>query len=193
MTVLWLIRHGQTEWNSEGRWQGQANIPLDETGRQQARALGEDLRGQDFDAVFSSDLQRAYDTAAAFAEVSGNKILVDSDLREICIGEWEGLRIEEILKRFPDEWQAYHQDANWRSPPGGETLLDLARRLSHVVNNIFGKYRDGQVALVAHKVAIACIISLATEQRLSSVWDMEIEPATPIIIEIDRELVLPVK
>lgn len=193
MTVFWLVRHGQTEWNREGRWQGQADIPLDRTGLEQAARLSERVRGQRFDAVYSSDLRRAYNTAAALAKVNGNEIIVEADLREICIGEWEGLRIDEICQRFPDEWQAYHYDANWRSPPGGETLLDLARRLSRLVNSIFRKHQDGQVALVAHKVAIACLLCLVNERDLSHVWDYEIESATPVIIELTREIILPIR
>lgn len=193
MTVFWLIRHGQTDWNSAGRWQGQADVPLNQRGREQVKVLAERLQKQSFDAVYSSDLRRAYDTAAAFAVPKGMPIIREPRLREICIGEWEGLQLEEIISRFPEEWADYHRDANWQSPPGGETLLELAKRASEVVNTIILKHPDAEVALVAHKIVLSCIIVLATDKKLSRVWDMELEPATPVMIEINRKLVPPVK
>src|SRR5881275_129291 len=102
MTTLLLARHGETDWNREGRWQGWADPPLNETGRDQARQLAELLRSTPFDAVYSSDLQRAHETALIVAEPHTVPVLVDRGLREIDIGSWSGLTRSQIDERFPD-------------------------------------------------------------------------------------------
>src|SRR5437667_11321226 len=102
MTTLLLARHGETDWNREGRWQGWADPPLNEAGREQARALAEQLRTMPFDAVYSSDLRRAHETAEIVGRPHHVPIRVDRDLREIDIGSWSGLTRAEIDVQFPD-------------------------------------------------------------------------------------------
>ena len=100
MTRLLLVRHGQSEWNALGKWQGQADSPLTDTGRQQARKAGSSV-GK-FDAIFSSDLQRAAETAVIISEILGiGPVLVESGLQERCAGLWQGLTREEIEKGWP--------------------------------------------------------------------------------------------
>ena len=101
MTTLLLARHGETEWNREGRWQGWADPPLNETGREQARALREQLRETPFDAVYSSDLRRAHETAEIVAAPHGVPVIADEGLREIDVGSWSGLTRAEQEARFP--------------------------------------------------------------------------------------------
>src|ERR1700760_4361850 len=102
MPPLPLARHGETDWNREGRWQGWADPPLNDTGRAQARELAEQLRSVPFDAVFSSDLARARETAEIVAAPHGVPVVVEPQLREIDIGSWSGLTHDEIRSRFPD-------------------------------------------------------------------------------------------
>ncbi len=101
MTTILLARHGETDWNRDGRWQGWADPPLNETGRAQARALAEQLRSTPFDAVYSSDLRRAFETAEILASSHGVDVVADPGLREIDIGSWSGLTRAEIDERFP--------------------------------------------------------------------------------------------
>src|SRR5690349_15996562 len=102
MTTLLLARHGETDWNREGRWQGWADPPLNELGRRQATRLAEQLRTIPFDAVYSSDLRRAHETAEILAAPHAVPIVVDPALREIDIGSWSGLTRAEIAARFPN-------------------------------------------------------------------------------------------
>src|SRR5712691_6348769 len=90
MATLLLVRHGETDWNAEHRWQGHADVPLNARGRKQAKALAEELAPQGVDAIYTSDLSRARDTAAIVGERLGVPVVLDPDLREIDVGSREG-------------------------------------------------------------------------------------------------------
>jgi broad specificity phosphatase PhoE len=137
---LWLVRHGATEWAENGRHTGRTDIPLNETGREQAVTLGERLRGHTFALVLTSPLSRASDTArlAGFADVAE----VDDDLREWDYGDVEGMRTEEIRERYPG-WTI------WRGPwSGGETIDDVATRADRVLARV--RTVDGDVLVFSH-------------------------------------------
>ena len=119
--VLW--RHGQTPWNAERRFQGQSDVPLDETGQAQADRAGRLLAALRPDLIVSSDLSRAAGTAAALARLTGLEVTLDKDLRERHGGRWEGLTDTEIHARYPVE------HANWE-PPDGEPTTAVAERVA---------------------------------------------------------------
>jgi probable phosphoglycerate mutase len=131
--VLYLARHGETDWNRAGRWQGHTDVALNDDGRAQARALGERLRGLDIGRVHASDLRRARETAEIAAALLGvGALVVDRDLRERSFGIFEGLTRDECAARFPELWAAYRADAS-RVPPGAESHEALARRMHDAV------------------------------------------------------------
>src|SRR5947209_8391773 len=109
---LYLFRHGETDWNAEGRFQGHLDIPLNEKGRAQARALVEKLKLASIEAIVTSDLSRARDTALVSAQALGLPIFEDRRLREAFLGDAQGLTSEEIRLRFGDEltdrWRSHH-------------------------------------------------------------------------------------
>lgn len=127
---LLLLRHGQSTWNADGRWQGQADPPLSPLGEEQARDAARRLQPGQFDRVVSSNLQRALTTAEILAGALGLPVEVDLDLREIDVGEWQGLTRAQIRARDPQalaDWSEGRSD----SAPGGELrthLTDRARR-----------------------------------------------------------------
>jgi len=125
--VLW--RHGQTAWNAERRFQGQSDIPLDETGQAQAERAARLLAGLRPDLIVSSDLSRAAGTAAALARLTGLEVILDKDLRERHGGRWEGLTDAEIRSRYPAE----HADWN---PPDGEPTTVVAERVAGALHRI---------------------------------------------------------
>lgn len=139
MTTLLLARHGETDWNLEGRWQGWADPPLNDTGRAQARALAAQLASIPFDAIYSSDLRRAHETAEILAEPHDLPVLVDRDLREIDIGSWSGLTRPEIAERFPNGER-----------PDGETHEQHAQRVRSAVMRIARAHPGERVLLVGH-------------------------------------------
>ena len=139
MTTILLARHGETEWNRIGRWQGWADPPLNEKGRGQARELAEQLRAVPFDAVYSSDLRRAHETAVIVAEPHDVPVVVDPGLREVDIGSWSGLTWSEIEKRFPDGRR-----------PDGETREQHVARVLAAVERAARSHAGGRILLVTH-------------------------------------------
>ena len=139
MTTILLARHGETDWNNEGRWQGWADPPLNEAGREQARALAEQLRSTPFDAVYSSDLRRAHETAEIVAAPHEVPVITDRGLREIDIGSWSGLTRAEIDARFPDG-----------SRPDGETREQHLARVLATVERIARAHAGARLLVVSH-------------------------------------------
>ena len=101
MTWLLLARHGETDWNREGRWQGHTDVELNERGREQARALARQLADEPIDVIYASDLRRAHETALIVAEAKRMAVVTDRGLREIDVGRWSGHTPDEIAQRFP--------------------------------------------------------------------------------------------
>ena len=134
--LVYLARHGETEWNRVGRWQGMTDIPLSDVGRAQARALGAGLRGRGIVEVHASDLSRASETAEIVAGALGIASLArDARLRERGFGCFEGLTREECAARHADAWTRYLTDRT-ATPPGGEPQRDVASRVVAVLTEI---------------------------------------------------------
>ncbi|MFI6508031.1 histidine phosphatase family protein [Streptosporangium sp. NPDC050855] len=148
------LRHGQTLWNVEHRFQGHTDIPLDETGVAQAARAASLLAALRPSMIVSSDLQRAFDTASALARVTGLEVRVDKELRERGGGEWEGLTREEISEKWPREFVA------WEAP-GGEAVADVATRVSTSVRRWAAELGpDDLLVVVSHGAAIRLGIAM---------------------------------
>src|SRR5437764_266405 len=129
-----LVRHGETDWNRERRYQGHADRPLNETGREQAEALAEELAGERIDVVYTSDLLRARETAEIVAARLGADVVALRELREIDVGEWEGLTWPEIEERFPEGARRWHEHGfGWEA---GETYDQLGERVVAALRRI---------------------------------------------------------
>ncbi|MGE5651552.1 MAG: histidine phosphatase family protein [Bacillota bacterium] len=160
MTEVLLIRHGETAWNAVKRLQGHLDIPLNATGERQAAALGRALLDEPLDAVFSSDLQRAYQTAQAVAGPRGMQVLVDRGLRERCYGAFEGMMYADISQRYPQAYAAWQaRDIDARMPQGeheAETLREFSQRVIQTITRIVEQRRYRKVALVTHGGVLEC-------------------------------------
>jgi broad specificity phosphatase PhoE len=158
MTRILLVRHGATEWNLEKRAQGQADIALTDVGKEQAHHLVRVLQDYKVDAVYSSDLSRAVDTARPLAEARDLDVELDPNLREIDQGEWTGLTTDEIRERWPDRWgPARH----YSTRPGGESPDQVRKRGLGAMRRIVEKHPDGCVVLVSHGGTIRWILAEA--------------------------------
>jgi broad specificity phosphatase PhoE len=143
MTRILLARHGQSEWNAEGRWQGHADPPLSSLGRHQAAAASRAVGS--VDAVVSSDLQRARHTAEIIADAIGvGPVEIDARLRERDAGEWTGLTRAEIERDWPGALAEGHR------PPGFELDDDVIVRVLDAVHDLAARYDGGDVLAVAH-------------------------------------------
>ncbi|MGH3712586.1 MAG: histidine phosphatase family protein [Micromonosporaceae bacterium] len=149
MTRLIIWRHGQTIWNRQNRIQGQTDVPLDETGQQQASAAAELLATEAVDLLVSSDLGRARETAHALSALNGLPVEIDNRLRERQYGEWEGLTHEEISARWPTEF------ARWKTGQpipecGLEDPDDVAKRVGDALLDLVEQAGDGTLVVVSH-------------------------------------------
>lgn len=158
MTQFCLVRHGQTDWNLEGRYQGQSDVPLNQHGLAQAVSLAERLAGEVFSAVYSSDLTRARQTAEPIARVLGLSIQIEPRLREINQGEWEGVLVDDIKARYAELWSQRTVDPANVRPPGGETVAEVARRVFAALDDIARLFPTERLLIVSHGLSIATAI-----------------------------------
>jgi broad specificity phosphatase PhoE len=165
MAHLLCVRHGESTWNADKRWQGWADAPLSDLGEEQARGAAGRLTGIAFDAVFASDLQRAVRTAELLAP--GREIVVEPLVRERDVGDWSGLTTPEIESRWPgqiDAWRA----GRIPSPPGGEDNAEFTARVVRGVEHIAARVGDGGVALVVvHGGVVRALERAADEDALT--------------------------
>lgn len=160
ITSIVLIRHGETAWNAERRLQGHIDIALNAEGLRQAQALAGALADQRFDAIVSSDLQRAHQTAQALARVQAMPVHSDAALRERCFGGFEGLLYAEIEQRFPREFAAWQaRDVDGAMPAGArvaETFRQFSQRVIGAISRLAEQHRGQSLALVAHGGVLEC-------------------------------------
>ncbi|HZH98045.1 MAG TPA: histidine phosphatase family protein, partial [Fimbriimonadaceae bacterium] len=142
---LYLIRHAQTAWNAEGRAQGHTDIPLDEIGHKQARALGASFAAVQVDRVLTSDLERSIITAGRVAAATGAKLSLRPALRERSFGDWEGKGFEEIQRLVRESGESPFE----LRPPGGESFHDVWDRLTPVLEEVTGSHAQ-TLAVVTH-------------------------------------------
>ena len=149
MTRFFLARHGETDWNARGKLQGHTDIPLNESGQAQARALAARLLRENVKAVVTSDLSRARETGAIIAsELSLPAPHVDLELRERCFGVFEGLTRAECAEQHPDAWRAWLEQT---SPPEGAEAVDLAvRRMTRAFERLVQRTTDTPSLVVSH-------------------------------------------
>lgn len=150
VTELVLVRHGETDWNAQGRIQGQLDIPLNATGLAQAAAVGARLREQHFDAVYASDLQRAMQTARPVVQGVEREIRREPRLRERHFGALQGLTGEEAQQQQSRVWQAYKSRGPQADLGGGESLLVFSRRVVDFIDQVLQAHAGGRVLLISH-------------------------------------------
>lgn len=179
---LWLVRHGRTAWNAEGRWQGSIDVPLSEEGRSQSMALGERLRGVSLEAAFASTLSRARDTARLAVE-GRLAVTEEAGLCELSYGAWEGVTDEAIRRRWPVEREQWERSPESASPVGGEALEDLAQRAWRGLARALDSCR-GDVLVVAHGGTNRVLVARLLGAPLASFWAIEQDPTAVTIVEM---------
>jgi broad specificity phosphatase PhoE len=159
VTTLLLARHGQSDWNASRRWQGRADRPLTERGREQARALAARLAHIELEGVYSSDLRRARETAEEVARQQGLDVVEVPDLAEVDVGSWSGLTREEAEARFPEGYRRWlNGEPGWDD---GETYEEMAERVLAAVRQIAAEDEGGRALVVSHGGPIRAIHAAA--------------------------------
>lgn len=187
---LLLIRHGETDWNKARRVQGRTDVPLNETGRAQAARIAAQLDTTKIDAVYSSPLSRAYETAELIAAGRGLEIKKADELLEIQFGLWEGKTINELMVEYPLFWR----DWSWLNRKEdcekmhAESAMEIQRRSMSVVERIRKECGDGDTALiVSHTMPIKLIIAYYLQMPLEAISRLRIENCSINMIWINKE------
>ncbi len=168
---LVLVRHGRTGWNADGRFQGQADPPLDDTGWEQARRAAVAIAGLQPAAIVSSDLRRAHQTAVMLGTACGLIPSTERGLREVALGAWEGLGRDEAAGRFPAEYAAWMSGADVRRG-GGETQAEAGARVAaSLLGFLWRVGTGGTVVAVSHGLALQGAMGVLLTQGLISLDD----------------------
>ncbi len=184
---LLLLRHPETNWNREGRWQGHADLPLNERGWEQMREGFPRLPPERWAAVYSSDLLRARETAAWLAMKLGLSPRVAASLRERNMGEWEGLTPEEARAAWPDLYPRVEADPFRERPPGGESFADLLARVAAALRRIAGFHPGEAVLVVTHGGILKWLLCALLEVDLRQREGLGLENGVQVLFEVDDD------
>ena len=172
MTQIYLVRHGQTQWNKEQIFRGTRDVPLNESGREEARLAAEGLKDKPIDAVYTSPLARARETAEAIARVHGLAVRPVEGLKDICFGEWEGEALQEVQRRYTDLYRRWIEEPHTVTFPGGESLADVKARSVKAVKEIVVDHPEDTIAMVSHRVVNRVLICGLVGIDLARFWQI---------------------
>ncbi len=171
-TKIVLLRHGKTDWNVSGRFQGFSDVPLNSLGRVQAEQVAPALAEYDFDVIYASTLSRAVETARPVAELLGLPIRTDERLKEINTGEWEGLTITEVDKLDPEFRPALRAGRDHRRSPTGETAEETGVRAAEGLRDIAAKNEGRTILVVSHGLAIRSGLAHILGWGMDGFWNI---------------------
>lgn len=187
-TRLYLVRHGQTDWNFAGRLQGQTDIPLNETGREQAKQAKSLLGDISFDAVYSSPLSRALETASLISGFSTDKIMPDERIKEIAFGLWEGCQPKEIGEPFRP---FFFDPENYQPTQGGESLDQLIDRVSQFTAHIKTAHAGQTILAASHGTALHALLLHELGLPKQDFWKIPLHNCSVALLEqVDHKFVL---
>jgi len=183
-----LVRHGETQWNTTGRFGGHSDVPLNEKGKNQAEAAGQKLKSNTFDRVYCSDLSRAVDTAAAIIKHHDINVKYTPTIREMYFGKWEGLTYKEILKSYPEQSKEWVKDFTNVACLEGESMKTFYDRIAQAFDEIKSEAKDDETILVvAHSGVIRSILTKELLGSIDGYWKFKIDNGSIAILEYDKE------
>lgn len=194
MINLYVVRHGETEWNKQRRIQGQLDSVLTAEGKRQAELLRPRLETVDFDGLISSPSKRAVQTAEILASGRGLSIQTDKRLMEIHLGEWQGKTYDEVLKSDVDRFKCYRENPEKFTCKGGENFFDVKNRVEAFLADMEKEKKKGNYLIVTHGMVIRVLLSICKNLPISEVWKVSnVENTSLTIIKLEngaKELLL---
>ena len=197
--LFYFIRHGQTDWNLAHRIQGAKDIPLNETGRKQARMLAEGMKDRPVDSVYTSPLLRARETAQYVADYQGVQVYMVRGLEEINYGEWEGLTMRQVRFFHPIAYRKWWKDPVCGAPPGGESQMDVVKRTAgamevvkqHILlSGAEESDKPGKIkaaAVVLHGASLVCLLQWLLRDEGVLEESMAVENTSITTLEWDTD------
>lgn len=185
MTRLYLVRHGQTDWNRQERFRGRIDLPLNDVGRAQAQAVAAHLRAETLSVVYSSPLGRAVETARPVAEAHGLPVLISSGLIDIHYGEWQGRSPAEVRESSPELLDRWHAAPHLADIPGGERLEAVRARAWAAVQDMLARHPGAGIVLVTHQIVIKVLACTLLGLEVAHIWRVRQDNACLDIFEWD--------
>jgi len=183
MNRFFIVRHGETFWNIDGRTQGHGDSKLTEDGIKQAQRLAKKLLKYDIDYIYSSDLGRTIQTSEMISNTLNKKVEYKEQLREINFGKWEGLTIQEIKRDYPDVYTVWRNKPHKALIPEGENLYKLKQRLLDCINELNKKHENSNIVLVSHGMSIKVLLLSLLESELSNIYRIKQDNTALNIVE----------
>lgn len=183
MKKLYLVRHGESEWNKLKKIQGQIDIPLTEKGIEQAKLIGKRLINEGIEKIYTSDLKRAYDTASIIGKMLNIDVIPLKELREINFGIWEGLTTDIIKSKFSKERELWLKNPEMLKVEGAESILELQLRAMNEINKIISNNNIDNVLIVSHSATLKTIILGLLNMDISHFKNMTLNNVSLSIIE----------
>lgn len=183
---LILVRHGVTPWNEADRFQGRVDIGLSPEGEEQALLLAKRLASEELHAIYTSDLKRAWETAARIALGRDIPIIPEPRFRELDFGAWEGLTYSEVQARHPEALKRWEEDPWSEAPHGGESLRQLTERVGGAMKAIVQKHPGQMVLVVAHGGSFQVLLCLALNLHPKARWQFLLYPASVSELSLDE-------
>lgn len=172
MTRIFLIRHGETEWNATGRLQGTSNVQLSAVGIHQAKLLAQHAPFHTADAIYSSDLIRARSTAEILAKRFNLKVRVMLELRETSFGDWEGQSIKTLAEDLNSDFETFFTAPELCHPPHGESFVDCQARMLSAIQKIIAENEGKRIIVVSHGAAIRLLLCAILDMPIRKMWSI---------------------
>ncbi len=183
----YLVRHGATAWNSEGRVQGHTDTPLGEEGHRQAERIAARLKPVPFAAAYSSDLQRTVETAQAILRGRDLSLETLVELREANHGEWDGLTYQEVQARYPERFAQFMRMEDDVSAPGGESAAQVLARVAVARDRLKAAHaHDDDLLIVAHSGSLRALVVALLDLPVSASWRLRLTPGSVSIVSVHQ-------
>ena len=180
---LYLIRHGESEWNRSSRYAGQSDVPLSAIGREQARRVAARLAGESISGVYASPLQRACETAGIIGQSSNMPVVLEPALAEIHHGAWEGLTAHQVRAEYAHEYAQWQMQPHTVLMPGGEALTHVAARVSAYLERIHSHSCGGNLVICSHDAVLRVMLLQCLGLGLEHFWKWSFENASLTVLE----------
>jgi broad specificity phosphatase PhoE len=190
MTTVYLVRHGQTAWNREEVFRGRADIALNETGREEALLAGQYLKRVAVNAIYSSPLSRAVETAEVIARYQDKKVLISDGLIDIDFGQWQGVSHEVVMERYGELYRQWKDNPHMVRFPGGETLEEVRERALRAVDEILLEHVDETLVMVSHRVVNKTLVCGLLGLDNSHFWKIGQDTACINVLEFGEGFTL---
>lgn len=183
MTKVYLVRHGQTEWNKKLTFRGRVDIPLNEAGHMEAQALSHALKDKNIEAIYTSPLKRSIETAQPVAKFFHLEIVPVQGLIDINYGDWEGLSFHEVKKRYGDQYKKWEKRPDLIRFPNGETLDEAKERSFRAFKNIVKESPDKSILIIPHRVINKILLCALLNIGNSHFWEIKQDTGCINLIE----------